>query len=90
MYEEANKTYYMNYNPDWSLKSNIAYILHQADMMATHIEGDQWKRGDKVESAKVQKSVTNIKAAVDNEVKEKFTKSTEPKDIFNELFGEKK
>ena len=90
LYEEANKTYLMSYNPDWSLKSNIAYILHQADMMATHIEGDQWKRGDKVESAKVQKSVTNIKAAVDNEVKEKFTKSTEPKDIFNELFGEKK
>ena len=26
----------------------------------------------------------------DNEVKEKFTKSTDPKDIFNELFGEKK
>ena len=90
MYEEANKTYYMNYNPDWSLKSNIAYILHQADMMATHIEGDQWKRGDKVESEKVQKSVTSIKQAVDTEVKEKFTKSTDAKDIFNELFGEKK
>jgi hypothetical protein len=27
---------------------------------------------------------------VDTEVKEKFTKSTDPKDIFNELFGEKK
>jgi len=90
MYEEANKTYYMNYNPDWSLKSNIAYILHQADMMATHIEGDQWKRGDKVESEKVQKSVTSIKQAVDTEVKEKFTKSTDAKDIFNELFGEAK
>jgi len=65
-------------------------------MMATHIEGDQWKRGDKVESEKVQVSVNKIKGAVDkqvdknNEVKEKFTKSTEPKDIFNELFGEPK
>ena len=28
MYEEANKSYYISYNPDWSLKSNIAYILH--------------------------------------------------------------
>jgi len=41
-----------------------------------------------VESEKVQKSVTNIKQAVDSEVKEKFTKSTDAKDIFNELFGE--
>ena len=36
----------MSYNPDWSLKSNIAYILHQADMMATHIEFDEWQRAD--------------------------------------------
>ena len=37
MYEEANKSYYMSYNPDWALKSNIAYVIHQADMMATKI-----------------------------------------------------
>jgi hypothetical protein len=59
-------------------------------MMATHIESDQWRRGDEVESNKVAKSVDKIKKAVDNEVKEKFTKSTDPKDIFNELFGEPK
>ena len=88
LYEEGNSKYYMGYNPDFGLRSNIAYILHQADMMATHIEGNQWDRGDKVESEKVQKSVTNIKQAVDSEVKEKFTKSTDAKDIFNELFGE--
>ena len=90
LYEEGNAKYLKGHHKDFTLKSNIAYILHQADMMATHIEGDQWKRGDRVENAKVQKSVTNIKAAVDNEVKEKFTKSTDAKDIFNELFGEKK
>ena len=90
MYEEANKKYLTSFNPDFRLKSNIAYILHQADMMATHIESDQWRRGDEVESNKVAKSVDKIKKAVDNEVKEKFTKSTEPKDIFNELFGEPK
>ena len=96
LYEEGNEKYLKGYNKDFTLKSNIAYILHQADMMATHIEGDQWKRGDKVESKKVQVSVNKIKGAVDkqvdknNEVKEKFTKSTDAKDIFNELFGEKK
>ena len=91
LYEDANEKYLAGYNPAWRLKSNIAYILHQADMMATHIESNQWERGDKVESEKVQKSVTNIKQAVDTEVKEKFnTESTDAKDIFNELFGEKK
>ena len=79
------------------MKSNIAYILHQADMMATYTEKDEWFRQDKKESAKVQISVNKIKGAVDkqvdknNEVKEKFnTKSTDAKDIFNELFGEPK
>ena len=38
LYEEANKSYYIGYSPDRALKTNIAYILHQADMMATHIE----------------------------------------------------
>jgi hypothetical protein len=90
LYEDANEKYLKGYNPAWTLKSNIAYILHQADMMATHTEFDEWHRQDKKESEKVQKSVTNIKAAVDKEVKEKFTESTDAKDIFNELFGEKK
>ena len=91
LYEDANEKYLKGYNPAWRLKSNIAYILHQADMMATHTEYDEWHRQDKKESVKVQKSVNNIKAAVDSEVKEKFnTESTDAKDIFNELFGEAK
>ena len=57
LYEEANKSYYIGYGPERSLRSNIAYILHQADMMATHIESDQWKRGDKIESKKVEQDV---------------------------------
>ena len=97
LYEEANEKYLKGFNPQWAVRTNMAYILHQADMMATHIESDQWKRGDKVESDKVMMSVNKIKGAVDkqveanNEVKEKFnTKSTDAKDIFNELFGEAK
>ena len=91
LYEDANEKYLKGYNPAWRLKSNIAYIIHQADMMATHTEYDEWHREDKKESQKVQKSVTNIKQAVDTEVKEKFnTESSDAKDIFNELFGEAK
>jgi hypothetical protein len=84
MYEEANKTYYMSYNPDWSLKSNIAYILHQADMMATHIEGDEWNRLDEEVSNKFKKAVTT------EEKPQPSKKMTEKSaDLFDELFGDK-
>ena len=74
LYDDANKAYLMSYNPDYNLRSNMAYILHQADMMATHIEFDQWKRGDNVKepiNTKVpktkdeQKQVDNLKSKFD-------------------------
>jgi len=84
MYEEANKSYYISYNPDWSLKSNIAYILHQADMMATHIEFDQWQRQDEEVSNKFKKAVvTEEKPQPSPKLSEKS------QDLFDELFGEK-
>ena len=74
LYDEANKAYLMGYNPDFGLRSNMPYILHQADMMATHIESDQWNRGGessesmntKVPKTKdEQKQVDNLKQKFD-------------------------
>ena len=76
MYEEANKNYYVSYQPERSLKSNIAYILHQADSMATHIEYDMWKRGDHDVKVEPEKQ------------KEKSEKSKRAHDLFKELFDE--
>jgi predicted HD phosphohydrolase len=88
LYEEANKSYYISYNKDWALKSNIAYILHQADSMATHIEYDEWKRGEEEEEVRVQGNVENIKKAVTME-ETSDQLSQKSKDLFNELFGDK-
>ena len=77
LYEEANKSYYIGYSPDRALKTNIAYILHQADMMATHIEFDQWKRGDHAK-----------KVVKQEEVKQKTQQSDAANKAFKELFGE--
>ena len=77
LYEEANKSYYVGYSADRSLKTNIAYILHQADMMATHIEFDQWKRGDHLK-----------KVVKQEEVKQKTQQSDAANKAFKELFGE--
>ena len=61
----------MGYNPDFNLRSNMAYILHQADMMATHIEFDQWNNSDEeVVNTKVPKTKDEQKQ-VDN-LKQKF------------------
>ena len=84
MYEDANKSYYMSYNPDWSLKSNIAYILHQADMMATHIEFDEWQRADEEVSNKFKKAVTT-----EEKPKPSEKLSEKSADLFDELFGDK-
>ena len=73
LYDEANTAYLKSYNPDFNLRSNMAYILHQADMMATHIEFDQWKRGNKTSkdiAPKVPKTKDEAKK-VDN-LKSKF------------------
>ena len=87
MYEEANKSYYVAYQQERQLRSNIAYILHQADMLATHVEYDEWKRGELQEEQKVEKSVEKIKEAVTTEeVSEQLSEKS--KDLFNELFGD--
>jgi hypothetical protein len=38
LYEEANKPYYINFNPESALRTNLPYILHQADMKASRVE----------------------------------------------------
>ena len=90
MYVIANEAYLKTSMPTMMLRTHLPIIIHQADMMATYYERDMWKTGNKKDAKKVEKSVNKIKQAVDTEVKEKFTKSTDAKDIFNELFGEKK
>ena len=87
LYEEANKKYYITYTPGNTLKTNIAYILHQADMAASHIEYDEWKQSQIREEIKVEKKVENIKKAVTmEETSDQLTQKS--KDLFDELFGE--
>ena len=38
MYSDVNKSYYMAYKPELSLKTNLCIILHHADHLASRIE----------------------------------------------------
>ena len=87
LYEEANKSYYIGYSPERALRTNIAYILHQADMMATKIEYDEWKRGDH-DAVIANQPVGNSDTKETWEQEEKLEKSKRAHDLFKELFDE--
>ena len=103
MYEKANKDYYMGYGESKNLKTNLPYLLHAADMLATRWEKEQYmfsKDSDinysevlnpelKEEREKQEtESVNNIKEAVSkNETPEILSQKS--KDLFDELFGDK-
>ena len=71
MYEEGNKQYYMSYTPDFELQTNLPHIIHQADMLASKTERDNWKYGEKKQvNVKVPKDKTEQKQ-VEN-LKNKF------------------
>ncbi len=42
LYEEANKSYYIQNDPLKHLKTNICHVIHQADIMASRIEYEKW------------------------------------------------
>ena len=67
LYDDANKSYLMTYNPDFALQSHMPYILHQADMMSTYIEGDMWDRLDeeKIEQEEKKEKVEQMKTKFD-------------------------
>lgn len=58
LYDDVNKPYYLSFNPDSKLRTNLVYILHQADFLASKIEYDAWKQSGGVTTPKVEKTVT--------------------------------
>lgn len=58
LYDDVNKPYYLSFNPDSKLRTNLVYILHQADFLASKIEYDTWKQSGGVSAAKVEKTTT--------------------------------
>lgn len=86
MYEEANKAYYVNFNPDSALRSNLPYLLHHADMLASRIE-KTIKVGVPVEvtpkaSIKPTKRAVSIPTDMSQDQKDDLMKA------FGDLFGE--
>ena len=58
IYDEANKAYFMSYNPDSKFRTNIVNILHQADYLAAKVEYDHWYRSKSENTQKVTKKTS--------------------------------
>jgi hypothetical protein len=56
LYDEVNKPYYITFNPDSKLRTNLVHILHQADFLASKIEYDTWKKEGGTTERKVEKT----------------------------------
>lgn len=82
LYEEANRPYYINYNPDSSLRTNLPYILHQADLMASRIEKNRAEANaeDITNISKPTRSKTSQSSATEKD-KESL------KNVFDSLFN---
>ncbi len=103
MYEEANKTYLMGFGEGKKIKSNIAQLVHQADMVATRFEMERYMFSEdanipygKIMGVDVETTAKNASAVVGqsqpkskSKVKPKVDKEYKNK-LFDELFGDKK
>jgi hypothetical protein len=55
LYDDGNKHYYISYDPASRLRTNLPYVLHQADQMAARVEYEMWSRKQDEKAAVVGK-----------------------------------
>ena len=82
LYDEANPYYLKVFDHTRSLQNHLPHIIHWADIMSTMAEYDEWEQSLEKEKVEVKQRVKNIKDAVSGNGRNK--------DLFDELFGDKK
>ena len=82
IYEESNKPYFMSRTADSKLKTNLGYIMHQADLMAARIEFEMWYKDRPAGALPIKKQYAK-KTLSDSTV------SVNAQEMFKDLFGDK-
>jgi hypothetical protein len=80
LYDESNKPYYISRSADAKLKTNLGYVMHQADSMAARIEYERWNNNKPITTTVKRKS----KTITNPQTKVNATK------LFDDLFGDDK
>jgi len=81
LYDESNKPYFMSRTADSKLKTNLGYVMHQADAMAARIEFEMWYKNKPAQSNTVKKQYP--KKGLSN-----AAENVNAKEMFKDLFGE--
>jgi len=82
LYDESNKPYFMSRTADSKLKTNLGYVMHQADCMAARIEFEMWYKDKPAQSAPIKKQYAK-KGLTDSKT------SVNAQEMFKDLFGDK-
>lgn len=80
MYDESNKAYYISYDVNSRLRTNLPYVLHQADQMAARVEYENWVEDNNTKLVEKKKTVTPSTSITSEE-------SEELKKLFNNIFN---
>ena len=80
LYDESNKPYYISRTADSKLKTNLGYVMHQADSMAARIEYERWNNNKPITTTVKRKT----KTITNSQTKVNATK------LFDDLFGDNK
>jgi len=81
LYDESNKPYFMSRTADAKLKTNLGFVMHQADCMAARIEYERWNNNKPIQSTPIKrktKTITNPSTKVNAQ------------EMFKDLFGDNK
>ena len=81
LYDESNKPYFMSRTADSKLKTNLGFVMHQADCMAARIEYERWNNNKPIKTTPVKRSTKTI---TNSQTKVNATK------LFDDLFGDNK
>ena len=76
LYDETNKAYFISRNADAKLKTNLGYVMHQADSMAARIEYERWNNNKPITTQAPKKKITSPQTQIN------------ANKMFNDLFGD--
>ncbi len=77
LYDESNKPYFISRSSDAKLKTNLGYVMHQADSMAARIEYERWNNNKPITAQAPKRKITSLQTQIN------ATK------MFDDLFGDK-
>ena len=84
LYDEANRPYFISRTKDSKFKTNLPFVMHQADSMAARIEFEMWAKDDVAYTPPVKQKPSKPKKAVS-----KQSQAVDVNKMFGDLFGDK-